>query len=220
MPRSARIVIPDIAHHVIQRGNRQQTIFFSDDDRQGYLDLLKIAMRKTQTRCLAWCLMDNHVHLVLVPTNADGLRATLAVVHTAYSQRINTAHGVTGHLFQGRFLSYPMDDAHMMVAARYVENNPVAAGMVDRAEEYRWSSAKAHVSGQSDGITDVAALGQHVANWRAMLVDGLEAADQVDEAIRTGLPLGNESWRSSIAEQFGKPLTPGKRGPKGPHKRQ
>ena len=91
MPRSARIVIPDLAHHVIQRGNRHQNIFFSDEDRQAYLDLLTINCRKAKTRCLAWCLMDNHVHLVLVPSNDDGLRATMASIHTAYSQRINAA---------------------------------------------------------------------------------------------------------------------------------
>lgn len=216
MPRAARIVIPDLAHHVIQRGNRQQPIFFSDEDRQAYLDLLSIYCRKTGTRCFAWCLMDNHVHLVLVPATSDGLRATMAAVHTAYSQRINAAQATSGHLFQGRFLSYPMDDAHLMVAVRYIENNPVKAGLVGDAEDWKWSSAQAHINGRSDGLTAIADLGQHVANWRAMLRDGLEAADQVEAAIRTGLPLGTQAWRESVARQFGRSLTPGKSGPKGP----
>jgi putative transposase len=205
---------------VIQRGNRQQPIFFTDEDRQGYIDLLTIYCRKTGTRCLAWCLMSNHVHLILVPETSDGLRATLAAVHTAYSQRINAAQATTGHLFQGRFLSYPMDDAHLMVAARYIENNPVKAGMVERAEDWRWSSARAHLAGASDGLTDIAALGQHIANWRAMLVDGLEAADQVEAALKTGLPMGAESWREKLARQFGRSLAPAKRGPKGPWKQK
>lgn len=216
MPRSARIVIPDLAHHVIQRGNRRQNIFFSDEDRQAYLDLLMINSRRAKTRCLAWCLMDNHVHLVLVPSNDDGLRATMASIHTAYSQRINAAQDTSGHLFQGRFLSYPMDDAHLMVAVRYIENNPVAARLVARAEDWRWSSARAHISNAPDGITDLAALGQHVTNWRAMLERGLEASDEVESAIRTGLPLGEEGWRVAVTERVGRSLAPQKRGPKGP----
>jgi putative transposase len=216
MPRAARIVLPWIAHHVIQRGNRRQPIFFSDEDRQAYTDLLAIYLRKTATRCLAWCLMDNHVHLVLVPETADGLRAMLAAAHTAYSQRINRAQGTSGHLFQGRFLSYPMDNAHLMVAVRYVENNPVKAGLVERAEDWRWSSAPAHASGTRDAITDIAALGGHVANWRAMLNDGLEAADRIESALLSGLPLGADNWRAQVAQQFGRSLEPGKRGPKGP----
>jgi putative transposase len=218
MPRSARIVVPGLAHHVIQRGNRQQSLFFCDEDRQAYLDLLAIYCRKTGTQCLAWCLMDNHLHLVLVPSAADGLRAALAAVHTAYSQRINAAQGVSGHLFQGRFLSYPMDDAHLMVAVRYVENNPVKAGLVHRAEDWPWSSARAHVSGDDDGLTNLAAIGRHIPNWRAMLADGLEAAERVDAAIRSGLPLGSDAWREELARQLGRSLIPAKRGPKGPRK--
>jgi putative transposase len=193
VPRSSRLVVPGLAHHVIQRGNRQQALFFSDADRRAYLDLLTDACLRHDTRCLAWCLMDNHVHLILVPANADGLRAPLASVHTAYSQRINRLHGLSGHLFQGRFASYAMDDAHMMVAARYVENNPVAAGMVSRAEDWRWSSARAHLGQARDGLTDVAVLGAHVPNWRSMLARGLEAGEEnavIELALRSGRPLG------------------------------
>lgn len=193
MPRCSRLVVPGLAHHVVQRGNRQQPVFFDDGDRRKYLELLASACTKHETRCLAWCLTDNHVHFILVPERADGLRAPLASVHTAYSQRINRRQGVSGHLFQGRFASYVMDDAHLMVAARYVENNPVAAGMVSRAEDWPWSSARAHLGLGEDGLTDVAALGRHVANWRAMLERGLEAGDEderVDQALRSGRPLG------------------------------
>ncbi len=194
MPRSARIVIPDVAHHVTQRGNRQQAVFFSDEDYRAYLEILAIALRKHGTRCLAYCLMPNHVHLMLVPSSADGLRATLSSTHTAYAQRINRAQNASGHLFQGRFASYPMDDAHMMVAARYIENNPVKARIASLAEEWPWSSAQAHISGRSDGLTDVAALGGHIKNWRNMLTHGLEAADQVDVALQSGRPLANAEW--------------------------
>jgi putative transposase len=193
MPRRPRTVIPDVPHHVIQRGNRQQPIFFSDADRMRYVEMLAEACVRHATRCIAWCLMDNHVHLVLVPPSADALRAAMSSVHTRYAQRINLGQGLSGHLFQGRFASYAMDEAHLMIAVRYVENNPVKAGMVVHAEDWRWSSARAHVLGRDDGLTDVAALGQHVRNWRAYLRDGVEAADRdeaLEAALRSGQPLG------------------------------
>ncbi len=194
MPRAARIVIPGVAHHVTQRGNRQQAIFFNDDDYCAYLNILRIALDRHNTRCLAWCLMPNHVHLMLVPQTADGLRATLASAHTTYAQRINQQQKASGHLFQGRFASYAMDDAHMMVAARYIENNPVKAALVESAKDWRWSSARAHIEQHDDGLTDIAALGQHLPNWAAMLTAGLEAAEQVDGALLTGKPMGAADW--------------------------
>jgi putative transposase len=190
MPRAPRVIVPGVAHHVTQRGNRRQTLFFSDDDRRAYLQILATALQKHGTRCLAWCLMDNHVHLMLVPKDADGLRAPLSSAHTSYAQRINLREESSGHLFQGRYASYPMDDRHMMFAARYIENNPVAAGMVAQAEDWRWSSARAHIDRRDDGLTDWNALGQHMDNWRAMLADGLDAGAIVESALKTGRALG------------------------------
>lgn len=201
MPRAARLVVPNVPHHVVQRGNRRQPIFFDDADRRAYLALLGKACARHETRCLAWCLMDNHVHLILVPAAEDGLRAPLASVHTSYSQRINRRQDYCGHLFQGRFASYAMDNAHLMVAARYIENNPVAAGLVDSAGAWEWSSARAHISGWPDGLTDVAALGAHVPNWRAMLARGLEAGEAgatIERALMTGRPLGGDDWLRAL----------------------
>jgi putative transposase len=215
MPRSPRIVLPGIAHHVVQRGNRRQRLFFDDGDRRAYLKLVAAALVRQGTSCLGWCLMDNHVHLILLPVSADGLRAPLASAHTAYAQRVNRAREFSGHLFQGRFASYAMDDSHLMVAARYVENNPVAAGVVGRAEAWAWSSARAHVDGRGDGLTDVEALGRHVPDWRAMLARGLEAADEaerIERALRTGRPLGSPAWRQALAATHGVPADPPVRG--------
>lgn len=215
MPRPARIVIPGVAHHVVQRGNRKQRLFFDDSDRRTYVKLLAAAFERHGTSCLGWCLMDNHVHLILLPGSADGLRAPLASVHTAYAQRVNRARELSGHLFQGRFASYSMDDAHLMAAARYVENNPVAAGMVARAEAWPWSSARAHCEGIDDGLTDAAALGRHVPDWGAMLDRGLEAGDEserIERALRNGRPLGSPAWRRAVAETFGLAVDPPARG--------
>ena len=227
MARLARVVVPGVAHHVTQRGNRRLLIFFCDDDRRAYLGLLREGCARAAVRCLAWCLMDNHVHLILVPEDADGLRAALAEAHRRYTRHVNFREGWRGYLFQGRFASYPMDDTHMMAAVRYVERNPVAAGMVAKAEDWAWSSARSHIAGRrigEDRLTDVTALADHVAKWRALLRHGLEASD-VDEAgeavaeaiearLRTGRPLGDAAWITRAEATLARPLGPAKRGPK------
>jgi putative transposase len=227
MARLARVVIPHVAHHVTQRGNRRLPIFFSDADRLAYLELLASGCGETGTRCLAWCLMDNHVHLILVPQTADGLRAALAEAHRRYTRRVNFREGWRGYLFQGRFASYPMDDRHLIAAVRYVENNPVAARMVERAEDWRWSSARSHLAGKrvaGDPLTDVAALGAHVRNWRALLRHGAELGDAgasgealaeaIEARLRTGRPLAAEAWLARQEAALGRPLRPQRRGPK------
>ena len=227
MARLPRIVIPDAPHHVTQRGNRRMPVFFGDDDRSEYLRLVAGAAAGSGTSCLAWCLMDNHVHFILVPAHEDGLRATLGEAHRRYTRMVNFREGWRGHLFQGRFASYPMDDAHLMAAVRYVENNPVAAKMVKRAEDWRWSSAKSHAQGrraQLDPLTDLAALEGAVKNWRGMLRHGLEAggvdaegervAETIEARLRTGRPLAAADWIERQEARVGRPLRPAKRGPK------
>lgn len=227
MARLPRIVIPDVPHHVTQRGNRRLPVFFSDDDRREYLRLVASAGEASGTRCLAWCLMDNHVHLILVPAHENGLRATLGEAHRRYTRMINFREGWRGHLFQGRFASYPMDEAHLMAAVRYVENNPAAAKIVGRAEDWPWSSAKSHVRGQRtriDPLTDMAALEGLAPNWRAMLRHGLEAggagaaseavAEVIEARLRTGRPLAVDEWIMRQEAAIGRKLYPAKRGPK------
>jgi putative transposase len=220
MARLARIVVPDVPHHITQRGNRRQQVFFSDDDHAAYRDLVAEACTRHSVRCLAWCLMPDHVHLILVPREPDSLRAALADAHRRYSRRINFAKGWTGYLWQGRFGSYPMDEAHLMTVIRYVELNPVKARLVGRAEDWRWSSARAHVRQKPDGLTDLQALGDVHANWRAMLRDGLEAGDMIEAGVqieahqRTGRPLGSASFIDRLERQTGRRLKRQKPGPK------
>src|SRR6185503_8599863 len=152
MPRLARLVVPDIPHHVTQRGNRRQPTFFSDEDYRLYLHLLGEWSRRAGTAVWAWCLMPNHVHLILVPSHEDGLRAALAEAHRRYTRRINAREDWRGHLWQSRFASFPMDEDHLLACARYVELNPVRAGLVARPEHWRWSSARAHLGLGRDGV--------------------------------------------------------------------
>mgnify|MGYP000160938932 CR=1 FL=1 len=144
MARIARIVIPDIPHHVTQRGNRRETVFFEDHDYRAYLSLLTESARKAATEIWAYCLMPNHVHLILVPSHEDGLRATLGDAHRRYTGRINSRNKWTGHLWQGRFGSVAMDEEHLLNAVRYVSLNPVRAKIVKRAADWPWSSVNTH----------------------------------------------------------------------------
>ena len=227
MARLARVVIPHVAHHITQRGNRRLPIFFADDDRAAYLKLLAASFAVTDTRCLAWCLMDNHVHLILVPADPDGLRAALGEAHRRYTRLVNFREGWRGYLFQGRFASYPMDDAHLIAAVRYVENNPVAARMVGHAEDWTWSSARSHIAGRrvaGDRLTHVAALKAHVPNWRAMLRYGAELgaasaqeealAEAIEGRLRTGRPLAAAEWVAAQEAALDRLLAPQRRGPK------
>lgn len=221
MARLARIVVPHVPHYVTQRGNRSEEVFFEAADYQAYKDLVAEACAAREVTCLAWCLMPTQVHLILTPTDKDGLRAALAEAHRRYTRHINSARGWTGHLFQGRFASYPMDDAHLMAAVRYVELNPVRASLVRRAEKWRWSSAKAHVTGKADGLTDLKALSRVHRNWRAMLKRGLEARDLTGDQIaaieahaRTGRPLGDAGFIERLEAATGRVLKRQKRGPK------
>jgi putative transposase len=221
MARLARIVVPDVPHHVTQRGNRRQPVFFEEADYAAYLDLVSAACRERDVRCVAWCLMTNHVHLILIPADPDGLRGALAEAHRRYSRRVNAAHGWTGYLWQGRFASYPMDEAHLIAAVRYVERNPVAAGLVQEADDWRWSSARARLRGERDGFTDTRALAGVHRNWRAMLRHGAEAGDAdadaeavIEACMRTGRPFGDAAFVERLEAASGRVLNRQKPGPK------
>ena len=148
MARIARFVVPGLPHHVTQRGNRRERVFFADEDYELYRDLLSSQCRKQGVAVWAYCLMPNHIHLILVPDRAEALGRALGETHRRYSAVVNARLRVTGHLFQSRFGSAVMDEEHLMAAARYVALNPVRARLVARAEDWRWSSVKAHLEGQ------------------------------------------------------------------------
>lgn len=214
MPRLPRLVVPGIPHHVTQRGNRRQPTFFGEGDYALYLDLLRRWAGKAGTRIWAWCLMPNHVHLILVPAHEDGLRATLGEAHRRYTRHVNQREGWRGHLWQSRFASFPMDEAWLIACARYVELNPVRAGLAERPEGWRWSSARAHLGLADDRLTDKAPLLERVGDWSGLLQGGLEA--DAREAIRarerTGHALGGEAFLARLAESLGRDVTPRPRG--------
>ncbi len=217
MPRRSRIVVPGCAHHVTQRGNHQTNVFFDNEDRHHYFELLGKNLSAYSVRLWAYCLMTNHIHAIAVPPSETALSEMFRNIHSAYGLWFNRKYRLSGHLWQGRFYSCVLGDSHLWPAVRYVERNPVRAGVVKRAEEHPWSSAFAHVFGREDPLLDAAMpLTTAVGNWSEWL-----SAEDVDSEIRAirmatahDLPYGEESLVERLELQFGRPLRPRKEGRK------
>ncbi len=143
----ARVVAAGVPHHITQRGNNRQDVFLLDDDRRFYLETLRERSQRHGVTLLGYCLMANHVHLVAIPERPDSLARALGQSHSRYAQGFNRRYGRTGHLWQNRFYSCPLGRTHLVRALLYVDLNPVRAGLVGRAQEYPWSSARAHTEG-------------------------------------------------------------------------
>lgn len=170
MARLARLVIPGLPHHVTQRGNRRQQTFFNDGDYKAYLELMADWCREEGVEIWVYCLMPNHVHLIAVPAREQSLRRAIGEAHRRYTRRINFREKWRGYLWQGRFASFVMDEPHLIAAARYVESNPVRAGLVSDAAEWPWSSARPHLKGRDDRLVRrPAPLLAMIPNWRAFL---------------------------------------------------
>jgi putative transposase len=215
MPRFARIVVPGAPHHVTQRGNRRQPTFFRDGDYVRYLQLAAEWCAKAEVECWGYCLMPNHVHLILTPKTEAGLRAALAPLHWRYSYEINRRERWTGYLWQGRFASSPMDGDYFLQASRYVGLNPVRAGLVARARDWPWSSVRAHLAGADDALVRTAPLlaSMHGAIDSFFHADvGDEAGDKLRRAAATGRPLGGAAWLKALAQSSGRTLNAPRRG--------
>ena len=216
MARIARVVVPGIPHHVTQRGNRRQEAFLADDDYRTYLSFMAEGCAKRGVEIWAYCLMPNHVHLIAVPRAADGLRLAIGEAHRRYSRWFNARMGWDGHLWQDRFASFPMDEGHLLAGARYVELNPVKAGLASTPRAYRWSSARAHLAGKDDALVKVAPLLARVEDWRAFLRGRLEeeSVKSIEMHARTGRPLGEEKFVTRLESKLKRTLRRGKPGPK------
>ena len=220
MARLARVVAVGLPHHVTQRGNRRQQVFFGEQDYAAYSRLLAAGCRAADVAVWGYCLMPNHVHLILVPADPDGLRAALGEAHRRYTRHVNMREGWRGYLWQGRFASFPMDESYLLACARYVELNPVRAGLVRRARDWKWSSARAHLAGRDDELVTVEPLLSLVPDWAAFLrvaVDD-DAREAIRAAERTGRPLGSEGFTAQLERRLGRRLARDKPGPKPKHK--
>jgi putative transposase len=219
MPRLARVVAAGVPHHVTQRGNNRQDVFLADSDRRSYLRLLREDSQHCGVRLLAYCLMSNHVHLVAVPDRPDSLARALRRTHSRYAQQFNRLYGHTGHLWQNRFFSCPLDRNHLLTALAYVELNPVRAGLVGQAQQFPWSSAREHIEGPTSETLLDWELWKEIpccSGWAETMADGGGEAQQryLRSATYAGLPCGGAEFVRTIERQFGRRLRPQKPGPK------
>ena len=210
MARQARIVVPCVPHHVTQRRNNRQDVFFVDDDRRVYLSYLKESAARYGVAVWAYCLMTNHVHLVATPENEASLSKTLGRTHLMYAQYIHRLHGRVGHFWQSRFYSCALDEVHAVAATAYVELNPVRAGMAESPFAYRWSSAAAHCGqgGDRSGMLDLSAWFEQTpaTEWEAMLEairDSKGAIDALRVHARTGRLRGGDAFLSKVETYLG-----------------
>jgi len=208
MARLARIVAPGVPHHVTARGNRREPIFFEDGDQDIYCDLLSEQTRKARVEVWAYCLMPNHVHLIVCPQTADGLALALGAAHRRWANFVNARGRWRGHLFDGRYASVAMDEEHLMAAVRYVALNPVRARLASRAEDWPWASTRAHLSGKDDGLAVVRPVLDRAPDFAALI-----ATDPDDPAFRAlraaetrGRPLGNREFVSGLERILGRPV--------------
>ena len=220
MARIARVVAPDMPHHVTQRGNRRLETFFCDGDYEVYRKLMAEWCGRWEVVIWAYCLMPNHVHLIAVPQSEEGLCHGIGEAHRRYTRHINFREEWRGHLWQGRFASFVMDEDHLLKAMRYVELNPVKAGLVEKPGDYPWSSARAHLEGEDDILVQVQPMLEQIGDWKGYLALDIEEeeAAMMRRHERTGRPLGSEGFVKRLEKQLDRVLLPQRRGPKGPWK--
>jgi putative transposase len=224
MPRHARFILSDIPLHVIQRGNNRQAIFFADEDYRRYLDVLHVTAGRTGCAIHAFCLMTNHVHLLLTPTSETSCAALMKQVGQQHAQYVNRTYRRSGTLWEGRFRSAPVQaEDYLLACQRYIELNPVRARMVARPGDYRWSSYGVHAEGRGGDLplrSHALYLGlgpdavTRQAAWRALVEEPLDPAliEEIRVATNGGFALGNAAFAAQIAAALGRRVTRGEAG--------
>ncbi|MBW2187002.1 MAG: transposase [Deltaproteobacteria bacterium] len=216
MPRIARIIAPHFPHHVTQRGNNRATVFFDDEDRQTYLHLLDKYSKKFSLQIWAYCLMDNHIHLLAVPEKEDSLARGVGLTNQVYTQYLNRKLSQSGRIWQNRFYSCLVDnDDYLWTVARYIELNPVLSKLTDKTEDYRWSSAKAHLTNSTDPLLhqpDWLEPEQRKSYCEFMLHSDEDKNKAIRKATSTGRPFGSEEFIDFIEFRLNQTLRPRKPG--------
>jgi len=217
MPRTSRVVIAGCAHHVTQRGNNRQDVFFVDDDRRLFLALLAEAAERFELVVDGYCLMTNHVHLVVTPRHESSLAEALKRTNQLYAQYVNRFHGRSGHLWQDRFFSCPLDEVHYWRALVYIERNPVRARLRRKAWRWPWSSAAAHCEGKdSTGLLDLPQWNKQMdeQRWSHLLTlpDDEQQVARLRLCTSRGRPLGSDKFVAKLETLVGRRLRPLPRG--------
>jgi putative transposase len=212
MPRIARIVGVDLPHHITQRGNYKQQVFFDDTDRNQYLIWLQEYSAKFGLAILAYCLMPNHVHFIAIPKNKEALAKTFNATHMRYAQYYNKKRKVSGHLWQGRFYSCILGQTHLLTAARYIERNPVRANLVRKPWLWEWSSASAHINKERQAPFQLDSLFMLTDTAPKDWMDFIDSAEDEAQLVNlrrhtlVGRPLGTTQFVEKLEKMFGKRL--------------
>jgi len=205
MPRTARASVGDICYHVINRGNARSEVFHKAGDYQAFVDLIGLACRRMPMRVLAYCVMPNHFHLALQPYSDRDLGRWMQWLLTAHVRRYHRHYRSDGHVWQGRFKAFPIEqDDHLLTVLRYIERNPLRAGLVERAEAWRWSSLQHWQStGPVSGI-DPGPVARP-ENWRHWVNQPLTASELEDvrHCVNRGTPFGSVAWVTRMAAELG-----------------
>jgi putative transposase len=212
MPRLSRTVCAQVPHYIVQQGNRGEDVFLNNEDRLAYLGWLADYAAMFKLEVLAYCLTTNQIHLVAVPATEMGLQQVLKPLHMRYAQRFNRMQDWKGHVWQGRYFSSPLDNDYSWAAIRYVERNPVRAGKVRRAENYRWSSAAGHCDLRMDDLLTRKPFWRRefecIRNWSGWLAEGdePEETEVLRRNVEKGLPCGSDKFIRKLEKQTGRAL--------------
>jgi putative transposase len=208
VPRFPRLVVPGYPHHVTQRGVRRQTTFFDSSDYRTYLKLAAAMLDTIELEIWAYCLMPNHIHAIVVPGAEESLSRFFAPLHRQYALRTNKRHEWRGHLWQERFYSVVMDEPHTLAAMRYVELNPVRAGLCKSPQQWPWSSARGNVGLAIDSLVDRSRTRDVVTNWRDYLLaeERGEDLDSLRQQTLTGRPEGSQEFVERLEQLSGRQI--------------
>jgi len=212
MVRRARIVVPGLPHHITQRGNNKQDVFFTEEDRSYYLKLLQEKSEQYGFLVQGYCLMTNHVHIIGTPKTKQSLSKTIGRTNYQYTQYINKLHNRSGHLWQSRYYSCILDENHNKEALRYVELNPVKTAITKTPWEYQWSSCKAHIGEVETTLLEMSNFKteEEFKNWKLYLLEkqNLKKLKQIKLHLQTGRPLGTDSFLSKLEAKLNMRLRP------------
>ena len=196
MARIARIVVPEFPHHIIQRGNRRQKVFFNEGDYKEYLRLLNNYSLRFKVDILAYCLMSNHIHLIATPHEDGSLAQAIGETHRNYTRCINFREKWRGYLWQGRFSSYVLDERYLLAVTRYILLNPVKAAIVKKPWDYKWASTRHHMMLANNSLIKDSLLREVIENWKDFL--NIPASNDEIKLFqlheRTGRPLGDNTF--------------------------
>ncbi len=215
MPKFPRLVVPGYPHHVTQRGIRRQQTFFDDSDYKAYVDLIKELKVVADVEIWAYCLMPNHIHMIAVPNAKQGLARLFGAAHHRYAMRVNAMHNWRGHLWQERFYSVVMDETHTLAAMRYIELNPVRAGLCRHADDWPWSSVHRNMGNKHDEIVDDSEIRSIITDWRSFLLEdsGPDILESLRYQTNTGRPTGDEHFIEILERKTGRRIRRSNPGP-------